>query len=242
MELIRLNKYLKDLDVCSRRKADEFIADGLVKVNGEIVSELGCKINPQVDKVELLPQIAEARQQFRYILLNKPRGYVCSRSRQEGKLVFDLLPGIKDLAYAGRLDKDSHGLILLSTDGKFVYRCAGAEFIKEKEYIVRVNKVLTPEFIVVQGNGSIILDGKKVRPAKIEQLGSHSYKIILTEGLNRQIRRMAEACSFQVLDLQRVRIGQLKDPKLKLGSWRELTKAEVQLIMVNDDANPANGN
>ncbi len=233
MELIRLNKYLKDKDICSRRKADEFIAQGLIKVNGSIVTELGYKVHPSLDRVELLPQLEIAKQNFRYILLNKPRGFVCSRNSAEGKLIFDLLPPIADLAYAGRLDKDSHGLVVLSSDGKFVYRASGAEFAKEKEYIVRVNKVITHDFLQTQANGTITLSGKKVRKAQIEQLGSHSYKIILTEGINRQIRRMAEACAFQVLDLKRIRIATLTDAKLKCGKWRDLSLAEIQQFMAS---------
>ena len=231
MELVRLNKYLKDNDICSRRKADEFIAKGYVKLNGKVVTELGLKVDPAVDKVEILPELNEEKAQFRYILLNKPKGFVCSKSNIDGKPIFDLLPKIKDLTYAGRLDKDSHGLVILSNDGKFVYKVFGAEFAKEKEYIVRVNRPVTEEYLATQANGSIMLDGKQLKLASVKQIGSNVYKIILTEGVNRQIRRMAEVCDYRVVDLKRIRIDNVNDKNLETGQWRDLSSAEIQKIM-----------
>lgn len=231
MELVRLNKYLKDQDICSRRKADEFIAKGYIKVNGQIITELGFKLNPLLDKVELSPELTLEKQQFRYIVLNKPKGYVCSKNREDGKPIFDLLPVVKDLTYAGRLDKDSHGLVILSNDGKFVYKVFGAEFAKQKEYIVRVNKAVTAEYLAKQANGSIELDGKLLRPAQVKQIGTHAYKITLTEGVNRQLRRMAEVCDYRVVDLKRIRIDNIGDRGLETGEWRELTTGEIKQVM-----------
>lgn len=228
---MRLNKYLKDQDICSRRKADEFIAKGYIKVNGNVVTELGLKIDPTIDKVELLSGLAEEKSQFRYIVLNKPKGYVCSKSKIDGKPIFELLPNIKDLTYAGRLDKDSHGLVILSSDGKFVYKVFGAEFAKQKEYIVRVNKAVTTEYLASQADGSIVLDGKQLRPAQVKQIGASVYKITLTEGVNRQIRRMAEVCDYRVVDLKRIRIDNITDRGLETGQWRDLSVAEVKQIM-----------
>lgn len=233
MEQVRLNKYLKDQDICSRRKADEFISKGYIKVNGNIVTELGFRIDPAVDKVEVLPGLRDEISQFKYILLNKPKGYVCSKHEDGCKTIFELLPKIKGLAYAGRLDKDSHGLVLLSNDGKFVYSIFGKEFLREKEYIVKVNKPLTQNFILKQGNGSIILDGRCVRRAKVKQINENAYQIILTEGINRQIRRMAENQGYNVIDLKRVRIDNISDKALPLGKWRDLTKIEIQSILSN---------
>ncbi len=231
MELVRLNKYLKDQDICSRRKADEFIAKGYIKVNGQIITELGFKLNPLLDKVELSPELTLEKQQFRYIVLNKPKGYVCSKNREDGKPIFDLLPVVKDLTYAGRLDKDSQGLVILSNDGKFVYKVFGAEFAKQKEYIVRVNKAVTAEYLAKQANGSIELDGKLLRPAQVKQIGTHAYKITLTEGVNRQLRRMAEVCDYRVVDLKRIRIDNIGDRGLETGEWRELTAGEIKQVM-----------
>lgn len=227
---IRLNKYLKDLGICSRRKADEFIEKGYIKVNDVLISELGFQIDPQIDKVEVLPELYQEKSQFRYILLNKPMGYVCSKSKTDGKSIFELLPKIEGLTYAGRLDKDSHGLILLSNDGKFVYSIAGTEFEKEKEYIVRVDKPLTPEYLLKQSNGSIVIDNVLVKPAIVKFISKFVYKIILTQGINRQIRKMAESLNYKVLDLERIRIDNIIDKNLPLGKWRDLTNEEIKKI------------
>ena len=188
-------------------------------------------MNPLLDKVELSPELNLEKQQFRYIVLNKPKGYVCSKNREDGKPIFDLLPVVKDLTYAGRLDKDSHGLVILSNDGKFVYKVFGAEFAKQKEYIVRVNKAVTAEYLAKQANGSIELDGKLLRPAQVKQIGTHAYKITLTEGVNRQLRRMAEVCDYRVVDLKRIRIDNIGDRGLETGEWRELTAGEIKQVM-----------
>ena len=225
--LIRLNKYLKDQDLCSRRKADEFIAKGYIKVNGQVITELGAKLNPATDKVEILPGAYLEKSEFKYILLNKPKGYVCSKSHLDGRMIFELVPNIKDLTYAGRLDKDSHGLVLLSNDGKFIYRALGSEFECEKEYIVKVNKPITRDFLNYQSHGLIVLDGKRVKKAIVRQISECVYNIILTEGIYHQIKRMAENQGYKVLDLERIRIGNIQDQTLALGAWRYLSKVEA---------------
>ncbi|HLX55094.1 MAG TPA: pseudouridine synthase [Aquella sp.] len=230
MELVRLNKYLKDKDICSRRKADEFIAKGYIKINGKIVTELGYKIDPEKDKVEILPELEQEKKEFKYIILNKPKGYVCSKSDKDGPNIFSLLPKIEGLTYAGRLDKDSRGILLLSNDGKFVYKILGSEFEREKEYIVRVDKPITDNFLESLSNGSIVLDGKRLRPTKVKQISELVFGIILTEGINRQVRRMAENQGYIVLDLERVRIGNIRDRTLSKGGWRYLTKTEILSI------------
>jgi 23S rRNA pseudouridine2604 synthase len=232
MEPVRLNKYLKDAGICSRRKADEFIEKGYILVNGKVVSELGYKVNPSQDKIEVLPIVDNIIKDYRYILLNKPKGYVCSKSTIDGKNIFELLPNIENLTYSGRLDKDSEGLILLSNNGQFIYSIAGKEYECEKEYIVTVNKIVTKEYLFQQSSGNIRLDGKAVRKAKVTQLGSKSYSIILTEGMNRQIRRMAENQGYKVTNLKRVRIGNLTNKNIQLGSYRELTKEELKLLLI----------
>lgn len=231
MELVRLNKYLKDQGLCSRRKADDFIAKGFVTLNGVVVTELGVRVNPLTDKVEVLPELHAETSNFKYLLLNKPVGYVCSRNKEEGKSIFELLPDIEGLSYAGRLDKDSHGLVILSNDGKFTYKTFGAEFAKEKEYIVKVNKPIDSEYIRKQSDGCIRLDGKQIRRAKVVQIDDFTYSITLTEGINRQIRRMAEELGYRVLDLKRIRIEKITDEGLAVGLYRELTAAEVNYIM-----------
>lgn len=227
-ELVRLNKYLKDQNICSRRKADEFIAQGYIKVNGDVVTELGLKIDPLKDKVEVLPQVENIKSEFKYILLNKPKGYVCSNSQDEGQTIFELVP--PGLSYAGRLDKDSRGLLILSDDGQFVYKIMSCESHLEKEYIVRVNKPITENFLTSLSNGSIVLDGKMLRKTQIRQINDCVYSITLTEGINRQIRRMAENQGYRVVDLERVRIGNIRDRKLSKGAWRNLTQNEIQSL------------
>jgi 23S rRNA pseudouridine2604 synthase len=223
--MIRLNKHLKDLGICSRRQADEFITNGYILVNGKIVTKLGLKVDPLCDIVTVSPRLNQVIADFRYILLNKPIGYVCSKSTLDGKNIFELLPNIKNLTYAGRLDKDSHGLIILSNDGKFVYKVAASDF--PKEYIVRVNKPITNNFLLQLSNGSIRLDNKQLKPAITDKIDDFTYRIILNEGVNRQIRRMAENQGYEVVDLKRVSINQITDSILKPGAWRELSQEEI---------------
>ena len=223
--MVRLNKHLKDLGICSRRQADEFIANGYVLVNGEVITEMGYKVDPDNDKITVSQKLNEVISEFRYILLNKPVGYVCSKSTLDGKNIFEILPEVKNLTYAGRLDKDSHGLIILSSDGKFVYKVAASEF--PKEYIVKVHKPITKNFLIQQSNGSIRLDNKQLKKATAEQIDDFTYKIILNEGVNRQIRRMAENQGYIVTDLKRIKIHKVSDTNLKLGSWRDLTPEEI---------------
>ncbi|MCE2706641.1 MAG: rRNA pseudouridine synthase [Proteobacteria bacterium] len=228
---IRLNKYLKDIGICSRRKADEFIEKGYIKVNGEVINALGYKVDPEHDIIEVLPIVDNIISQYHYILLNKPKGYVCSKSDMDGKNIFEILPtNIDNLSYAGRLDKDSQGLVLLSNNGQFVYSVTGKEHECEKEYIVTVNKPLTNEYLFQQASGNIRLDGKAVRKAKVNAIDNKTYSIILTEGMNRQIRRMAENQGYKVIELKRIRIGNLTDKNLSLGSFRELTHEEVKSL------------
>lgn len=220
------------MGICSRRSADEFIAKGLVLVNGIVINQLGVKINPEVDKITVLPELVEEIANFRYILLYKPIGYVCTKSHLDGKNIFSLLPDIRNLTYAGRLDKDSHGLIILSNDGKFVYLVAGSEFAKEKEYIVKVNKPITKNYLFWQSNGMIKLDGKLVKKALVKLIDDFTYSITLEEGINRQIRRMAENQGYNVVDLKRIRIGTVTDVNLKPGQWRNLTVNEIETLRI----------
>ncbi len=232
MDLIRLNKHLKDIGLCSRRKADEFIANGFIKINGTVICELGYKINPLTDVVTVSDDAHQVIDKFVYIVLNKPIGYVCSRDKEEGDTIYDLLPNDMkdDLAYAGRLDKDSSGLVILSNNGKFVYSVFNKLEECEKEYLVTVNKPIHDEYLYQQSHGLIRLDGKAVRRAKVWQTGIKSYGMILTEGMNRQIRRMAENQGYVVTKLKRVRVGCVTDHGLDLGTWRFLTKEEIEFF------------
>lgn len=224
---IRLNKYLKDKGLCSRRKADEFIEKGYIKVNGTVVTEMGFKVNDEKDVVEIMPEAYKEKEEYRYILLYKPPGYVTTRSEEEGKNIFELVPNIEGLTYSGRLDKESEGLIILSNDGEFVFSLTYPDFEKEKEYSVEVDRRVEEDKLDYMRKGMKI-KGKITKPAIITKTGTYSYDIILTEGMNRQIRIMAEKVKWEVMSLVRFRIKNLYAGKMIPGTWRDLTKEEIE--------------
>jgi pseudouridine synthase len=230
-ELIRLQKYLADKGVASRRKCEEFISDGLVKVNGKVVTELGTKVDPETDLVEYNEKKIESiKSDYIYIMLNKPVGYITSLKQTDSSspLVTDLLKKIKERVYpVGRLDKDSSGLLLLTNDGDFAYKLMHPSFEKEKEYIVTTEQTVTRTMIERFQNG-IMIEGKKTSPAKVKRLELTKISIVLSEGRNRQIRKMLQKVGNTVVSLQRIRINDLSLGNLKEGEYRFLTKAEVK--------------
>jgi 23S rRNA pseudouridine2605 synthase len=230
-ELIRLQKYLAVKGVASRRKCEEFITDGLVKVNGETVTQLGTKIDPEKDVVEVNEKKIESiKSDYIYIMLNKPVGYITSlkQTDSESPLVTDLLKKIKERVYpVGRLDKDSSGLLLLTNDGDFAYKLMHPSFEKEKEYIVTTEETVTRTMIERFQNG-IMIEGKKTSPAKVKRIELTKISIVLSEGRNRQIRKMLQKVGNTVVSLQRIRINDLSLGNLKEGEYRFLTKAEVK--------------
>ncbi len=229
-ELIRLQKYLADKGVASRRKCEEFITDGLVKVNGKVVTELGTKVDPDNDVVEVNESKIEAvKSEYIYIMLNKPVGYITSLKQTDSSspLVTDLLKKIKERVYpVGRLDKDSSGLLLLTNDGDFAYKLMHPSFEKEKEYIVTTEQTVTRTMIERFEKG-IMIEGRKTSPAKVKRLELTKISIVLSEGRNRQIRKMLQKVGNTVVSLQRMRINNLTLGKLKEGEYRFLTKTEV---------------
>ena len=231
--MVRLNKFLRDSGLCSRRKADEFIAKGFVSVDGEVVTDLGTKIDPHVSKVDISSDAEKETVSYRYILLYKPVGYITTRNEYEGRTVFDLLPKIENLTYSGRLDKDSEGLIILSNDGNFIYHVANPDNEKEKEYSVTVDHFISDTDLSKMQSGMII-EGKQTKPAVCIRTGKRSYNIILKEGMNRQVRKMAGKVHCNIISLQRVRIGKLTAGSLKPGQWRNLSKEEVAELMRAD--------
>ena len=225
--VVRLNKYLKDKGFCSRRKADDFILKGYVKVDGVVVSELGTKIDDAVNKVEVDPNAEKEKNEYVYILLYKPLDFISSKNEEEGLTVFDIVPKVEGLTYAGRLDKDSEGLIILSNDGSFIYKITNPENEKEKEYEVTLDHDIPEASLNVMRKG-VLLDGKMTKPAKVKKLSRNVYTITLTEGINRQVRRMAGKVHFNVVSLRRIRIGSISVGTLKSGEWRNLTKEEIE--------------
>ena len=222
----RINKYLSEVGYCSRREADRLILEGRVTINGKI-PEIGTKVEDS-DRVEVKGQRIKKtkRQKNIYLAFNKPVGIVCTTDRKvEPNNVIDIIKYPKRIFPIGRLDKLSEGLIFLTNDGDIVNKILRARNNHEKEYIVKVNCPINSDFIKSMSNGVEILD-TKTKNCFVKQLGPRNFKIILTQGLNRQIRRMCEALGYRVQTLKRVRIMNIK-LDVPLGEYRELSKEEL---------------
>jgi 23S rRNA pseudouridine2604 synthase len=237
---VRLSKVMSERGLCSRREADGLIAQGLVKVNGEVIQQLGTKILPDA-KIEILPRAQQMLDDKVTILINKPKGYVSSQPEDGYQAAVDLvikqnqdpqdkkpfhLNHLRGLAPAGRLDIDSQGLLILTQDGVLAKQLIGDNSAVEKEYIVRVAGSLKPENLQRLCNGTLVIEGRKLRPAKVEWLNEDQLRFILQEGMKRQIRKMCEAVGLRVLGLKRVRIGQIRLGQLPEGQWRYLRRDE----------------
>ena len=222
----RINKYLSEIGYCSRREADRLIADGRVLVNGEPV-EMGLKVSAE-DKIVVNGEaISNPKNKLVYIAFNKPKGIVCTTdTRVEKDNIIDYINYSKRIFPIGRLDKASEGLIFLTNDGDIVNKILRARNNHEKEYIVTVNKPITKEFLHEMSNGVPILD-KVTKKCFVKQTHKNEFKIILTQGLNRQIRRMCEYLDYRVTELIRVRIMNVK-LDLKVGKWRYLSAKEFK--------------
>jgi 23S rRNA pseudouridine2604 synthase len=226
---VRINKYLSETGACSRREADQWIEAGRVTVDGA-VAVLGTKVlDGQVVLVDGNPLRAKPRRI--YIALNKPVGIECTTDRDVPGNIVDFVAHSERIYPIGRLDKDSEGLILLTNDGDIVNTVLRAENEHEKEYVVAVDRPLTPEFMHGMANGVPILD-TVTNPCRITQVGKNTFRIVLTQGLNRQIRRMCEHFDYTVRRLQRVRIMHIQLGSLPLGQWRNLTEKEVAPLLV----------
>ncbi|TLX72155.1 23S rRNA pseudouridine(2604) synthase RluF [Labilibacter sediminis] len=224
----RINKYLSEVGYCSRREADKLIEAKKVTINGK-VPEMGTKVCAG-DEVRVKGKlISEPNEKPVYIAFNKPIGIVCTTdTRVEKNNIIDYINYPKRIFPIGRLDKPSEGLIFLTNDGDIVNKILRARNNHEKEYIVRVNKPITPQFIHKMSNGVPILD-TVTRKCDVEQTGKYEFRIILTQGLNRQIRRMSEYLGYEVKKLKRVRIMNVK-LDVPVGKWRDLTKKELKEI------------
>ncbi len=234
---VRINKYLADAGRCSRREADRWIQEGRVLIDGHRAT-LGDRVTPGM-KVTIEGEPVRSKIKRRYIMLNKPVGIVCTADHNEPDNVVDFVDHDDRIYPVGRLDKDSEGLLLLTNDGDIVNRILRASEHHEKEYDVRVDKPITPEFIRQMEDGVRILDTVTL-PCKLKKTGERTFTIILTQGLNRQIRRMCEALGYNVRALRRVRIMHLRLGNLKLGQWRNLTPTEMDELMrqLNSGAKP----
>jgi len=228
---MRLQKFLSQAGVCSRRKGEEYILAGRVSVNSEVVSFLGTKIDPETDRVEVDGKkvLFSAVKKKIYIALNKPMGVVSSCSHPGEKIVLDFID-IEERVYPiGRLDKDSIGLLLLTDDGDLHNRLSHPSFDHEKEYVVETEGFVSDEALNEMASG-IILDGRRTREAEVTRLSDKSFNIVLKQGINRQIRRMVTVTGNRVKTLKRIRMGSINLGSLKPGKWRYLTYMEVKSL------------
>lgn len=235
---MRLNKYLSESGACSRREADVFIEEGRVTVNG-VPAVLGTQVE-EGDDVRLDgDQVGTARKKVKpvYIALNKPVGITCTTERHVAGNIVDFVDHPERVFPIGRLDKDSEGLILLTNDGDIVNAVLRAEHNHEKEYVVAVDRPFAQEFLDQMAAGVRLSDATTKR-CKISRLGPKVFKIILTQGLNRQIRRMCEALGYTVEALQRVRIMHIQLGQLPLGRWRQLTPQEIAPLIARPAQQP----
>lgn len=223
--IVRINKYLSESGITSRREADKWIAAGRITINGE-VAELGSRVEDG-DDVRVDGNPVKLSQEYVYIALNKPAGITSTTERHIKGNIIDFVNHPQRIFHIGRLDKDSEGLILLTNDGDIVNEILRAENKHEKEYIVTVDKPLTPEFLKHMAQGVEILETKTL-PCKVSQLSRNVFKIILMQGLNRQIRRMCSALGYNVRKLERTRIMNIQLNNLPRGQWRDLTQKELK--------------
>lgn len=238
---VRLQKILSAAGVASRRTAETLITQGRVTVNGSTVTELGTRADPAVDDIKVDGRRIKAPSRPRYILLNKPRGYITSRSDpQHRPTVIDLLAkgGVREYIYpVGRLDYDSEGLLLLTTDGDLAARLTHPRHGVEREYEVRVKGVPEPRLLARLERG-LVVDGRKTAPARARLTRTFEaasgeqalVSLVIREGRNRQVRKMCDAIGHPVVRLRRVRIGSIADDRLKPGQFRELTPHELRSL------------
>ncbi len=223
----RINKYISETGFCSRREADKLIEQGRVTING-LKPEMGTKINPD-DSVEIDGKPLKAKQAFIYLAFNKPAGITSTTDLKDKDNIIDFINHKERIFPIGRLDKPSEGLLFLTNDGDIVNKILRAGNNHEKEYVVMVDKTITPDFIHQMSNGVNILD-TITQKCFVEQMDKNKFRIILTQGLNRQIRRMCDALGYKVYKLKRIRIMNITLDGIPSGKWRYLTTDEMNTI------------
>ena len=225
MPMVRLQKFLSSAGVCSRRQGEEYIKKGYVKVNGEVVIELGTKVDPTRDRIEIDRELIKEAQNRVYIVLNKPEGYVTSCKQPEDKIVLDLIDIPERIFPVGRLDKASTGLLILTNDGLLHHRISHPSYDHEKEYEVVLAKPI-PNGALKKMEQGLPMMSTKTRSAKIEKISPTRFRIVLREGKNKQIRRMVRKVGNRVIRLKRIRISNIRLATLAEGQWRYLTEKE----------------
>ncbi len=224
---IRINKFISEKGICSRREADKLIVQKRVTING-VLAETGSKVTPG-DEVRLDGKPLNKKDDRVYIALNKPAGIICTTEKSIKNNIVNFMNYPKRIFHIGRLDKDSEGLIFLTNDGDIVNKILRAGNNHEKEYVVTVDKSITNEFIHQMRSGVRILN-TVTNPCKVMKEDSHIFRITLTQGLNRQIRRMCETLGYNVIKLKRVRIMNVTLKNIPIGKWRYLTEVELKTI------------
>lgn len=227
MQDVRLNKYISDAGVCSRRQADVLIETGKILVDGK-VAEVGTRVNEE-SIVEYNGRVIKPVQKLSYYAYNKPIGQVCTAKGADKNSIFEYVQFPERVTYVGRLDKDSSGLLILTNDGELSNSIQKSCNNHEKEYMVRVNKDITEDFLRGMSKGVPILD-TVTKPCIIKKTGTRSFKIVLTQGLNRQIRRMCDYFNYRVVHLKRVRVMNVRLGDLRPGEYRSLTEEEVNRL------------
>lgn len=225
---MRLNKFISESGACSRREADAWIAASRVTVNGKQAA-LGTRVTGE-DVVLLDGQPLAAGRKDVYVALNKPRGITCTTERDVTGNIVDFIAHRERIFPIGRLDKDSEGLMLLTNNGDIVNEILRVEHGHEKEYLVTVERPVTATFLAMMARG-VKIGGEKTKPCVVTQTGPDTFRIVLTQGLNRQIRRMCSALGFRVRQLTRVRIMHIQLGALATGRWRDLTEAEIKPLL-----------
>lgn len=230
MTMMRLQKFLSAAGVCSRRKGEELIARGDIRVNGNVVTVPGTQVDTQTDTVSVNGRTVRIQEENLYIALYKPVDYESTCRKKQDPIVLDLVDIPQRVYPVGRLDKDSEGLILLTNDGKIHHRLSHPSFEHEKEYKVGVKKNLSDEDLRIMAGG-MTLDEFKTQPCRIKRLDSKGFMIVLKEGKNRQIRKMVEQRNNEVQFLKRTRIAHIRLGNLTPGQWRFLSVKEVSDLM-----------
>lgn len=226
---VRLNKYLSEAGVCSRREADRLVEGGRVTVNGQ-KALIGMKVKPG-DRVAVDGKTCTIEEEMILLAVNKPVGVVCTTDKRWGdKTVEEMLNYPKRVFSVGRLDKNSEGLLLMTNHGDILNKIMRAGNYHEKEYLVTIDRPVTEEIVRKMAGGGIPVLNQVTRPCKVEKTGKHTLRIILTQGLNRQIRRMCEYCGCRVVRLRRVRIMNILLGNLRPGEYREITGQEIEAL------------
>ena len=228
--MVRINKYLAECGVCSRREADKYIEQGKVRVNQKTAVS-GMQVSEQ-DVVEVVGKLVKPKQQKIVLAYYKPIGVTCTeKDAHADKTIIQALNFPVRLTYAGRLDKDSEGLIIMTNDGELIQRMMRGANRHEKEYTVKVNREITDEFLEKMSQGVYLKELEQTtRPCKLERKGKYSFRIILTQGLNRQIRRMCQEFGFKVTSLKRDRVMNIELAGLKSGEYREVQGEELSRL------------